>query len=135
MKFEMADPYNNRVRAYFVNPVHAGELHKSYSRVVTATADDRQGNTIELAAGIDGDTLQELRFRAIACPHLIAAAEHFCERFEGRATASLQEFDPWETVRELQVPLGKTGRILLLEDAIQLLRRNSGEPEQPRTDQ
>lgn len=135
MKFSMADPYSQTVRAYFVNPVHAGSIRKSYSRVVSATADDRQGNTIELTAGIDDDTLQELRFRVIACPHLIAAAEHFCERFEGRTTASLLEFDPWDTVRELQVPLGKTGRILLLEDAIQWLRRKSGGPEQQRADE
>lgn len=123
----MQDPYSKAVREYFVNPVHAGNLHKSYSRVVAAMADDRQGNTIQLAAGIDGDTLQELRFRARTCPHLIAAAEDVCRRFEGRATTSLQEFDPCETVRELQIPLGKTGRILLLEDAIQLLRQKIGE--------
>jgi NifU-like protein involved in Fe-S cluster formation len=119
----MQDPYNNRVREYFVNPVHAGNLQKSYSCIVSATADDRQGNTIQLSAGIDGDTLQELRFRALACPHLIAAAEYFCGRFEGRATTSLREFDPRETVRELQIPLSKTGRILLLEDVIQSLRQ------------
>ena len=124
----MQDPYSDRVRGYFVNPVHAGSLQKSYSTVVSATADDRQGNTIQLAAGIDGDRLQELRFRALACPHLIAAAEYFCGRFEGRTIKSLQEFDPWETVRELQIPVSKTGRILLLEDAIQLLRQEIGNP-------
>ena len=123
----MQDPYSKRVRGYFVNPVHAGNVQKPYSSVVSATADDRQGNTIQLAAGIDGEILQELRFRALACPHLIAAAEYFCGRFEGRATMSLQEFDPWETVRELQIPPSKTGRILLLEDAIQLLRQKIGD--------
>ncbi len=123
----MQDPYSNRVRGYFVNPVHAGNLQKSYSSDVSVTVDDRQGNTIQLAAGIDGDTLQELRFRALACPHLIAAAEYFCGRFEGRATTSLREFDPRETVRELQIPVSKTGRILLLEDAIQLLRQKIGD--------
>jgi NifU-like protein involved in Fe-S cluster formation len=123
----MQDPYSNRVRGYFVNPVHAGNLQKSYSSDVSVTVDDRQGNTIQLAAGIDGDTLRELRFRALACPHLIAAAEYFCGRFEGRATTSLREFDPRETVRELQIPVSKTGRILLLEDAIQLLRQKIGD--------
>ncbi len=129
MKFAMQDPYSKAVRGYFVNPVHAGNLHKSYSRVVAATADDGQGNAIDLAAGIDGDTLQELRFRALACPHLIAAAEYFCGRFEGRPTTSLREFDPGETIRDLQIPPGKTGRILLLEDAIQLLRQKIGTPD------
>jgi NifU-like protein involved in Fe-S cluster formation len=127
LKFVVQDPYSNRVRGYFVNPVHAGNLQKSYSAVVSATADDRQGNTIQLAAGIDGDTLQELRFRALACPHLIAAAEYFCGRFEGRTTMSLREFDPWEMVRELQIPPSKTGRILLLEDVIKLLRQKIGD--------
>ncbi len=123
----MKDPYSNTVRGYFVNPVHAGNLQRPYSHVVSTTVDDQQGNTVQLAAGIVGDTLQELRFRALACPHLIAATEHFCGRFEGRATTSLGEFDPWETVRDLQIPLSKTGRILLLEDAIQLLRQKIGE--------
>lgn len=123
----MQDPYSKTVRGYFVNPVHAGNLHKSYSSVVAAAADDGQGNTVQLEAGIDGDVLQELRFRALACPHLIAATEHFCGRFEGRATTSLREFDPAATVRELQIPLSKTGRILLLEDAIQLLRQKIGD--------
>ncbi len=123
----MQDPYSNRVRAYFVNPVHAGYLQKPYSFIVSAAADDRQGNTIQLVAGIDGDSLQELRFRALGCPHLIAAAEYFCGLFEGRTTTSLQEFDPSETVRALQIPLNKTGRILLLEDAVQSLRQKIGE--------
>ncbi len=125
----MRDPYSKAVRGYFVNPVHAGDLHKSYSRVIEATADDGQGNVIELVAGIDNDTLQALHFRAMGCPHLIAGAEHLCSLFEGRETKFLREFDAAATVRELDIPLSKTGRILLLEDAIQLLRRKIGDSE------
>lgn len=126
MKSGMRDPYSKAVRGYFVNPVHAGDLPKSYSGVIEATADDGQGNVIELAAAVDNDTLQALRFRALGCPHLIAGAEHFCSRFEGRESKSLGEFDAAATVRELEIPLSKTGRILLLEDAIQLLRQKIG---------
>jgi NifU-like protein involved in Fe-S cluster formation len=78
---------------------------------------------VHLAAGIEGDTVRELRFQALGCPHLIAAAELFCSRFEGRAVATLGDFRPRDLMRELTVPLDKTGRILLLEDAIQLLRQ------------
>lgn len=112
-----------------MNPVHAGNLHKSYSRVIEAAAEDGQGNVIELAAGIDNDTLQALRFRALGCPHLIAGAEYFCSLFEGRESRSLREFDAAATVRELEIPMSKTGRILLLEDAIQLLRQKIGDSE------
>lgn len=122
----MQEPYNSLLRACFVNPVHAGDLQGAYSHTVTAFADGGDGTVVQLEAGIEDGILRELRFRALACPHLIAAAECFCERFAGQPAASLQEFSPAEVMQELQVPVSKTGRILLLEDAVRRLGQNSG---------
>lgn len=120
------DPYSREVRQYFVRPVHAGRLRKPYSPELAAEVMDGSAAAVRLAAGIEADLIEELRFEVLGCPHLIAAAEHFCRTFEGRATADLESFRPEETMRDLQIPLAKTGRILLLEDAIQLLRQKIG---------
>jgi NifU-like protein involved in Fe-S cluster formation len=107
-----------------VNPEHAGDLAKPYSHTLLAAADDASGTRICLAAGVEDERLCELRFRARGCPHLIAAAEHFCREFVGKPVSALQDFRPGATIRELEIPVSKTGRILLLEDAIHRLWRN-----------
>jgi NifU-like protein involved in Fe-S cluster formation len=122
-----ADPYNSLVRQYFVNPEHAGDLANPYSHTLLAVADDASGASLCLAAGVEDERLCELRFRARGCPHMLAAAEHFCREFTGRPVAALQDFRPAATIRELEIPVGKTGRILLLEDAIRRLWRNFGD--------
>ena len=60
-----------------------------------------------------------MRFRAYGCPHVIAACEaSLCADFEGRKpgrrpTSSIQT----RLCERLSVPVEKTGRILVLEDA------------------
>ncbi len=49
---------------------------------------------------------------------LIAAAEAFCEAFEGRDTAELESFSGAPISNKLDVPVQKAGRILVLEDAV-----------------
>jgi NifU-like protein involved in Fe-S cluster formation len=112
------DPYNRLVRQYFVSPVHAGTLRNRYRFEVVAEASDGNAALLRLMAGTDAVKLGELRFQALGCPHLIAAAEDFCRHYEGKPLASLYEFRPGDTMRELEIPVTKTGRILLLEDAI-----------------
>ncbi len=111
-----ADPYSNRVRALFADPRHAGCLDGG----ISARAED-QGVSICLCARAEAGALQALRFRAWACPHVIAACEAFCEAFEGRGVADLLEFDAGDLMQSLSVPVEKTGRILVLEDAVRAL--------------
>ena len=121
MKNPAEDPYNRAVREYFVNPVHAGPLQRSYSFEARAQVDDGGGTLLVLLAGVEGRNIAEIRFQAIACPHLLAAAEHFCRQYSGMPVGSLNEFQPEALIEELAVPTGKTGRILLLEDAVRSL--------------
>ena len=113
------DPYSAAVRRYFANPAHAGELSGTGGRELGARVDEGgAGARILLTAVTDKDTLTELRFRVFGCPHLVAACEAVCERFEGKPVEELAAFSAQELADRLMVPVTKTGRMLLLEDAL-----------------
>ena len=115
------DPYGERVRELFANPAHAGQIED----VVCAGVDD-QGVRVELSARCREDRLETLRFRAWGCPHFLAAAEAFCREYEGSDYARLAGFDAAEIMQSLPVPTEKTGRVLVLEDAVRLLAERTG---------
>jgi len=110
------DPYNSRVRAYFAHAEHCGDV----SGGAVGYFED-QGMRIRLSAEVVDGTITRLRFRAWACPHVIAAAEAVCRRFEGRPAAELEHFETGQIMQDLAVPLEKTGRILVLEDTVRSL--------------
>ena len=110
------DPYGPRVRELFAEPLHAGELEGAPNVFV-----DDQGVRIALSARCGAGRIEALRFRAWGCPHLLASAEAFCREYEGRPWADLAEFGIAELMQTLPVPTEKTGRILVLEDAVRSL--------------
>jgi NifU-like protein involved in Fe-S cluster formation len=116
------DPYSPLVRAYFAHPEHGGVLAGGIA--VTAPA---QGVRIELGATCEAGRVQALRFRAWGCPHVIAAAEAFCRDFEGEAVSALTGFESGAIRDKLSVPVEKTGRILVLEDAVRALGQKCAE--------
>ena len=113
------DPYSGRVRELFARPAHAGCIADG-CRIRL----DDQGVRLCLCAKADGDVVRALKFRAWGCPHLIAAAEAFCADFEGRPAAGLLEFEASGLMESLSVPVEKTGRILVLEDAVRALGKS-----------
>ncbi|HEX5787295.1 MAG TPA: iron-sulfur cluster assembly scaffold protein [Woeseiaceae bacterium] len=116
-----ADPYGPEVRRLFRAPAHAGTLEAA-DRVRV----EGQGVAVELCMLRAGPAIRQLRFLAWGCPHFIAAAEALCRDYEGRAVAELAGYSAVETVRTLPVPRGKTGRILVLEDAARALAGSAG---------
>jgi NifU-like protein involved in Fe-S cluster formation len=110
------DPYSAQVRALFAEPLHVGEL----DRAATVQVED-QGIRLRLEAKVAEQTVEMLRFRAFGCPHLLAAAEAFCREHEGRPVADMLEFRASGLMQSLPVPVEKTGRILVLEDAVRSL--------------
>jgi len=112
----MFDPYSERVRSLFAEPAHSGSLDKA----IAVSVDD-QGVRIVLSASTDNGSIQSLRFRAWGCPHVIAATETVCAEYEGRAISDLGEFAAAEIMQSLAVPVEKSGRILVIEDAVRLL--------------
>ena len=115
----ITDPYSALVRELFADPRHAGCLDGG-----TRVRLDDQDVRICLCADADGGTLRALRFRARGCPHLIAACEAFCAAFEGREVEALLEFAAGDLMQRLSVPVEKTGRILVLEDAVRALGKS-----------
>lgn len=114
-----ADPYNDTVREFFAEPAHAGILEGG----VTVLADD-QGVRVEISASVADGLIEALRFRAWGCPHLIAAVEWACRHYEGGRVVALEKFPTARIMEDLAVPAEKTGRILVVEDAVQLLGRS-----------
>lgn len=110
------EPYNDRVRGLFEAPAHAGDLDGG-TTVFLADHSMR----IALSARLSQGNIGALRFRAWGCPHFIAAAEVFCADYEGRPAADLAGFSASEVMQTLSVPVEKTGRILVLEDAVRSL--------------
>ncbi len=112
------DPYSDRVRELFARPEHAGTLDGGASVSI-----DDQGLRICLSAQVSDGQVEAMAFRAYGCPHLIAAAEAACAELEGRDAVELLEFPASDLMQSLSVPVEKTGRILVLEDAIRSLGR------------
>ncbi len=115
------DPYSATVRALFADTAHCGDLPGGLAAVAGAP-----GIRVRLMATRSDGRLEHLRFRAFGCPHLIAACELFCRSFEGRAAVELEEFSVADIMRDLSVPVEKTGRILVLEDAVRSLGESIG---------
>ena len=125
------EPYSDQVRQLVAEPLHAG----SFDAAATAAVDD-QGVRIELLASLANGLIDRLRFRAWGCPHFIAAAEALCASYEGRAPAELERFSADELMQSLPVPVEKTGRILVIEDAARSLGielREASRPGQQKT--
>lgn len=120
----LTEPYNETVRACFHNAAHVGELSRDNpQKYIASAADSAQSARIVLASGIDAGVIREMRFRVWGCPHLIAAAEWLCGQLESGPAAAMENFPLQEIMRQLSVPVEKTGRILLLEDALKSLAR------------
>ncbi len=116
-----ADPYSARVRDYFASPAHAGTLVAG-----EAVRVENQDVRLLLAAATDGGRVATMRFKAWGCPHTIAAAEAACAALEGQPVAALLDFSARDLMEELSVPVEKTGRILVLEDAVRSLGQRLG---------
>ena len=111
-----SDPYSQRVRSLFAEPAHAGTL--AAARRVSV---GDQGVCIELSADIKNGLIERLRFRAWGCPHVLATAEALCAQHEGQAVVDLENFTAADLMQSLAVPVEKSGRILVIEDAVRAL--------------
>ncbi len=112
----IGEPYNDVVREHFAHPGHAGDVPDGAIGYF-----EDQGLRIRLSAEVAAGVLNRLRFRAWGCPHVLAACEEFCRRYEGRPATDLEEFETARIMEDLAVPVEKTGRILVLEDTVRSL--------------
>lgn len=112
-------PYSERVARYFVQPANLGPLAGNPENMFTGLAGDRAvGTQIEFQALIPAGTIDEIAFRAFGCPHSIAACSLATERLTGQPAEALMKLAPDDLARALDVPVEKTGRLLLVQDAL-----------------
>ena len=116
-----ADPYNALTRSLFADLRHGGGAAAHPEARCVQVAESAGGARLELCARVEAGRLADCRFRAYGCPQLLAAAEWLCRNSEGEPLSKLDSFDAAEIRGLLGVPVEKTGRILLLEDAVALL--------------
>lgn len=123
--------YSDLVRRYFANPIHAGPVSDEYNDFfVGEAAESETGARIILSAVVNEDTIRVLRYQVFGCPHLIAAAEAFCDEVEGKPVAALTKLDVNDLMDSLAIPVEKTGRLFILEDAARALHITiTGAPE------
>ena len=118
----VGEPYNALTRALFSDPLHVGDLQNEHEITARAAASESAGGArLQLAIGLEDGKLRECRFLVFGCPHVVAAAEWLCRNSEGGTLADLAAFHAADCMGPLEIPVEKTGRILLLEDAIRLL--------------
>ena len=64
------DTYSERVRRYFANPVHAGQLPEEYDdAVVGEAAESETGARVVLSAVVDEETIRLLRYQVLHNEH------------------------------------------------------------------
>jgi NifU-like protein involved in Fe-S cluster formation len=108
--------YSDLTRRYFESAVNAGELQGP--DVFRGAAGDRTLSTwVQFDLRVAQGVVQAARFRAFACPHTIAVAAWLTEAAVNKpAQSSLPESVQALRAR-FDVPVEKTGRLLIIEDA------------------
>jgi nitrogen fixation protein NifU and related proteins len=113
--------YSPRVRELFADMRHAGVLAPA-NAVHSAVAGSReQGASIRLQTELQGNHVQAVRYQAYGCPHFLAACENLAQWVEGRAVDALSQWQWREVEAELQVPVAKRARLLLLDDVLRVI--------------
>ncbi len=65
------------------------------------------------------------RFQAYGCPHTLAACALAAAEIEGRPVTSGSPEGPHQWAAQLDVPVEKLGRLLVIEDALQVALRGA----------
>ena len=106
--------YSAQVEQYFRRPVRPmGHDIRGEGGSV------RQGARICFAADVRGNCLQNVGFRALACPHIIAGCNRIAEQLEGAEVNALLAIAVEDLQAEFDIPVEKAGKLLIIQDALQ----------------
>ncbi len=115
--------YSSVVEDHFMRPRHAGTLTGHHEITLNGTAGRREhGTEVVFHIGIDDGRIGEITFQAFGCPHTIAACSVLTERLTGLPVVALDDVQPAELAASLDLPVEKTGRMLIIEDALRKCR-------------
>jgi len=111
--------YPAEVLAHFAAPQHAGELPAGPGEVFSSGAGAlSEGVRVGFQLRVLNGRIQALTFRAYGCPYTVAACSVAAEGLQGQPAAVLRDFTLGEVAEGLQVPPGKRGALLRIEDAL-----------------
>ena len=93
----------------------------STGRVLTLTGEaggPNQETWVRFHLTVADGIVKAARFKAYGCPHTLAVADGLTRRLPGRSRVEGLPGNPAEWAEELQVPVEKLGRLLVVEDAL-----------------
>lgn len=123
----MANDYGPKVRALCAALGHAGDPAPGPGAVhVGEAAAPERGAWVRFAVRVQDGAVQEARFRAWGCPHVLAACELAAARLEGQAPGAREGLSAAALAQALDAPPGKLGRFLVIEDAAAALAAAAG---------
>ena len=88
-----------------------------------------QGIWVLFGADLQGGKLANVGFRCFACPHIIAACHEVAAALEGEPPERLLNLPVEELVQDLDIPVEKAGKLLILKDALTACGGGSREAE------
>jgi NifU-like protein involved in Fe-S cluster formation len=114
------DPLSAQVRRYFDALPGAGRFEPGTAGIRSGWAGDAaQGALVTFHLEVsDAGFVTRARFEAYGCPHTLAAAAWVSERLAGRRLAEVLPGSPTQWLGELDIPVEKLGRLLVVEDAL-----------------
>jgi NifU-like protein involved in Fe-S cluster formation len=119
MSLENVFAYPDPVWRRFAAPRWVGRAANETAIVTMAGRSEE--TRLSLSARVEGARIVELRWRALGCPFLIAAAEHLAERVNGAPVQALAEVRSHDWISALEMPIEKAHCALLLEDGARAL--------------
>ena len=112
--------YSEEVLELFSNLDHAGDITIDSNQIFVAEVhESAEGARLVLFVCVNKGTIAQTRFRAWGCPHFLAGAEVVCREMEGVRVDVPYDAGVQYLMKRLNVPVQKTGKMLLIEDAAQ----------------
>jgi nitrogen fixation NifU-like protein len=120
---DRSQPYLPVVEEHFTDPQQVGTLTGHFEAELTGEAGQLEhGTRIVFHIGVIDERVGEISFQAFGCPHTIAACSVLTGLLAGRPVESLGEVRLDELAALIGLPVAKTGRLLVIEDALRKCR-------------
>jgi hypothetical protein len=108
--------YSAEVERLFWNPEHAGPSAAGELRGEAGSA--AQGCWAVFSVRPEAGLARSVNFLVYGCPHSIAACSRAAAELTGQPLAGIASYDPLPLREALGIPPEKTGRLLIIQDAL-----------------
>lgn len=117
----MRDEYSALTLEHFHQPRNVSALPPAADVVRVQVGSRDQAAVFLFTARAREGRIAAVGWSAYGCPHALAAASWTSEWLAGREVAEVSEFDWRKVLQSLDIPENKSGKLLLLEDAVKAL--------------